>query len=101
MWRAARSGMEGDLLDFPLCRPVPATVLVAQTVDELRPELEALGDWEQIQHLSRVACSRDGSAARQRRALGRRGWLPDVVDLLLAETRSVAAGSLPFPPGPG
>jgi carboxylate-amine ligase len=107
MWRAARSGIEGDLLDFPLCRPVTAALLVGQTVDRLRAELEALGDWEQIQHLSEMACRRDGSPVRQRGALGRRGSLYDVVDLLLAETRGVATGSLPSrssltrPPRPG
>ena len=107
MWRAARSGMEGDLLDFPLCRPVPATVLVGRTVEGLRAELEALGDWDQIQHLTEMACCRDGSAVRQRRALGRRGRLHDVVDLLLAETRSGGTGSqasrssLTRPPRPG
>jgi YbdK family carboxylate-amine ligase len=53
MWRAARCGMEGELLDFALGRPVPATVLVSRTVDGLRPELEA---W--------VTGSRSSSSAR-------------------------------------
>jgi carboxylate-amine ligase len=93
MWRAARSGLEGDLLDLPRSPvPVPAAVAVERLVDDLRPQLEELGDWEQVFDLSVQALSRGSSAARQRRAMARRGRISDVVDLVVADTRGGATG---------
>ncbi len=89
-WRAARSGLEGDLVD--LADPsgptlVPPSQLVERLVNELRPELEAAGDWKQVLELSQRALAAGSSAARQRRMFGWRGELTDVVDGLLAQTR--------------
>ncbi|RAK38193.1 carboxylate-amine ligase [Actinoplanes lutulentus] len=96
MWRAARSGLEGDLLDLPRSPvPVPAAVAVERLIGELRPQLEELGDWEQVFDLSLRTLSRGSSAARQRRALARRGRLADVVDLLVADTRGGVVGTGP------
>lgn len=93
MWRAARSGLEGDLLDLPRSPvPVPAAVAVERLVGDLRPQLEELGDWEQVFDLSVQTLSRGSSASRQRRAMGRRGRISDVVDLLIADTRGGATG---------
>ncbi|MGK5678235.1 glutamate--cysteine ligase [Actinoplanes sp. URMC 104] len=93
MWRAARSGLEGDLLDLPRSpEPVPAAVAVERLVGDLRPQLEELGDWEQVFDLSVRALSRGSSAARQRRAMARRGRISDVVDLVVADTRGGATG---------
>ncbi|WP_250033199.1 carboxylate--amine ligase/circularly permuted type 2 ATP-grasp protein [Paractinoplanes maris] len=93
MWRAARSGLEGDLLDLPRSiEPIPAAVAVERLVGDLRPQLEELGDWEQVFDLSVRALSRGSSAARQRRALARRGRISDVVDLMVADTRGGATG---------
>ncbi|WP_306209933.1 carboxylate--amine ligase/circularly permuted type 2 ATP-grasp protein [Actinoplanes sp. RD1] len=93
MWRAARSGLEGDLLDLPRSPvPVPAAVAVERLVGDLRPELEELGDWEQVFDLSVQTLSRGSSAARQRRAMSRRGRISDVVDLIVADTRGGATG---------
>ncbi|MFB9695834.1 glutamate--cysteine ligase [Amorphoplanes digitatis] len=93
MWRAARSGLEGDLLDLPRSPvPVPAAVAVERLVGDLRPQLEELGDWDQVFDLSVQMLSRGSSAARQRRAMGRRGRISDVVDLLVADTRGGATG---------
>ncbi|MGH3932281.1 MAG: glutamate--cysteine ligase, partial [Pseudonocardiaceae bacterium] len=93
-WRAARSGLEGDLVD--LANPLGPTLvapslLVERLVNELRPELEAAGDWAQVLELSERAVAEGSSSARQRRMFGRRGELTDVVDGLLAQTR----GELP------
>lgn len=97
MWRAARSGLDGDLVDAATLRPVPAREVLTELQAELRPELEELGDWEQVRSLTEIARHRAGSAARQRRALGRHGRLRDVVDLILDETRGAppAAGLTP------
>jgi carboxylate-amine ligase len=93
MWRAARSGLEGELLDLPRSPvPVPAAVAVERLVGDLRPQLEELGDWEQVFDLSVQALSRGSSAARQRRAMTRRGRISDVVDLVVADTRGGATG---------
>ncbi len=92
MWRAARSGLEGDLLDPRSPEPVPAAVAVERLVGDLRPQLEELGDWEQVFDLSVRALSRGSSAARQRRAMARRGRISDVVDLIVADTRGGATG---------
>ncbi len=93
MWRAARSGLEGDLLGLPHSpNPVPAAVAVERLVGDLRPQLEELGDWEQVFDLSVRALSRGSSAARQRRAMARRGRISDVVDLIVADTRGGATG---------
>ncbi len=90
-WRAARSGLEGDLVD--LANPsgptlVPPSLLVERLISELRPQLDASGDWKQVLELSQRALAVGSSAARQRRMFGRRGELTDVVDGLLAQTRS-------------
>ncbi len=92
-WRAARSGLEGDLID--LANPsgpalVPPSVLVERLVSDLRPELDELGDWKQVFELSQRALALGSSSARQRRRFGRRGELTDVVDGLLARTRGEA-----------
>jgi carboxylate-amine ligase len=87
LWRAARSGLEGDLLDLPRSsHPVPATAAVTRLIADLRPTLEASGDFEQVRDLARWALDRGSSASRQRRAYGHRGRLSDVVDLLVQET---------------
>jgi carboxylate-amine ligase len=92
MWRAARSGLEGDLLDLPRSpAPVPAAVAVELLVAGLRPQLEAEGDWEQVSDLALQVLSRGSSAAAQRRAYTRRGRLSDVVDLVVEHTRGGAA----------
>jgi len=53
MWRAARSGLEGDLLDLPRSpAPIPAAAAVERLIGDLRPQLEELGDWEQVFDLS-------------------------------------------------
>ncbi len=98
MWRAARSGLEGDLLDLPRSPvPVPAAVAVERLIADLRPYLEAGGDFDQVTDLALQALSRGSSAARQRRALSRRGRLSDVVDLVVADTRGGATAVAPPP----
>ncbi|MFC7527450.1 glutamate--cysteine ligase [Actinoplanes sp. GCM10030250] len=95
MWRAARSGLEGDLLDLPRSPvPIPAPLAVERLIGELRPQLEQLGDWDQVYDLSLRALSQGSSSARQRRVLARRGRLSDVVDMLVTDTRGgvTAAG---------
>ena len=92
-WRAARSGLEGDLVDPVGGELISPGLLLGRLVDSLRPHLEALGDYEQVSELSQMALSRGSAAARQRRRFGLRGELTDVVDGLLATTQGI---TLPF-----
>ena len=92
-WRAAQSGLEGNLVDLATATPVPAHQLIGQLLADLRPALESTGDWELITGLTESALARGSSAARQRAACAR-GGLQKVVDTLLTETRT-GTGWLP------
>src|SRR5271170_2667206 len=86
LWRAARSGLEDELVDVSAPASRPAAEVVTELVDLLRPQLETSGDWDTVTQLTRQALIAGTSSARQRRALRRRGRLTDVVDQLIAET---------------
>jgi carboxylate-amine ligase len=90
MWRAARSGLEGELVDPGAPRAVPAGVRIRGMVDELRPELEAHGDWEIVRALAEAALAGGSAAAWQREAFRRTRRIEDVVDLVMAVTRGEA-----------
>jgi carboxylate-amine ligase len=99
MWRAARSGLEGELVDLSGPRSVPAGALVRGMVTDLRPELEAEGtpgggSWDVVRDLCESALGRGSAAARQREALRRRHRIIDVVDLIVAETTGRSEGRL-------
>lgn len=85
-WRAARSGLEGTLVDIHGPAGEPAAEVVTGLVESLRPQLESAGDWELVSELTWRVLTAGSSAARQRRALRRRGRLTDVVDQLIDET---------------
>jgi carboxylate-amine ligase len=85
-WRAARSGLEGDLVDVLTPAARPATQVMTAFIDALRAQLEESGDWPQVHELADLALRAGTSAARQRRAMQCRGELTDVVDQLIAET---------------
>jgi glutamate---cysteine ligase / carboxylate-amine ligase len=94
IWRAARSGLEGDLVELTgSARPIPAAAAVRGLVERLRPQLEFDDSYEQIAALAERALSRGSAADRQRRSFARRGRFADVVDMLLEETRD---GRVPF-----
>ena len=86
-WRAAQSGLQGDLVHPVTGTPVPAHQLIGQFLAELRPALESAGDWELVAGLTRSALARGSSAARQRAARAS-GGLRNVVDNQVAETRA-------------
>jgi carboxylate-amine ligase len=86
-WRAAQSGLEGNLVDPVTAAPVPARRLIGQLLAELQPALESAGDWELVTELTTSALARGSSAARQRAARASGGFRT-VVDTLVAETRA-------------
>ncbi|HEX6472179.1 MAG TPA: glutamate--cysteine ligase [Streptosporangiaceae bacterium] len=89
-WRAARSGLEGELVDPADLLPRPAAQVIHRLLADLRPRLEATGDWELIAELAESSLSRGSSAARQRDAYAR-GGPHAVVDMLVTETRANTA----------
>lgn len=102
-WRAARSGLESDLVDLnheggPAL--VPVSTMVDTLLTTLREPLEEAGDWAQVDELAGAALARGSAAARQRRSFGRRGEYRDVVDSLLAETLGEPQPRTPPPSAP-
>ncbi|MEO3783771.1 carboxylate--amine ligase/circularly permuted type 2 ATP-grasp protein [Actinocorallia sp. B10E7] len=86
-WRAARAGLEGELVDPLEGRAKPARQVVRETLDALRPALESTGDWDLTCELAESSLRRGTSAARQRSAFAT-GGLEAVVDQLVSETRA-------------
>ncbi|MGW4319608.1 carboxylate-amine ligase [Streptomyces sp. NPDC004684] len=84
-WRAARSGLEGPLVDPVTRRAVPARVALLGMLARLRPALEASGDWETVHGLLERALAEGSAAHRLRRAAGH-GGLAAAVRLLVADT---------------
>jgi carboxylate-amine ligase len=83
-WRAARYGVDGELVDLAERTTAPAVDVVQALLAHLRPALEEDGDWEEVGAiLDRVLHGGNG-AVRQRAAFARRGDLDDVLQLLLA-----------------
>jgi carboxylate-amine ligase len=99
MWQAARGGLAGELLDLG-AHPerLPAAQAVRQLAVSLRPQLEELGDWHDVEGLLEQTLARGNSADRQRAAYAERGELDDVVDLVVKETHGPASGELPTLP---
>ncbi|GAA2233916.1 carboxylate--amine ligase/circularly permuted type 2 ATP-grasp protein [Herbiconiux moechotypicola] len=96
MWQAARSGLSGDLLDDTAHpRPTAAGHAVRHLIRRLRPQLEELGDHEEVLHLAEALLTRGNSADRQRAAFAERGSLDDVVRLVVDETHGPASGLEP------
>ena len=85
-WRAARYGVEGDLVDVVEQRSMPAQKMVAAFLDFIGPALDEFGERDEVVGLVE-ATMRDGTgAARQRRAFARAGRPEDVVDYIVDQT---------------
>ena len=94
IWQAARGGLSGVLLDGAVHpRPLPAAVIVRRLLHRLRPQLEELGDWDEVAELTETALARGNSADRQRTAFVERGELDDVMRLVVEETHGPAGGA--------
>lgn len=85
-WRAARYGLDADLIDTQEERAVPAPELIEKLLNFLRPVLEERAEWDEIHSLVRETLARGTGASRQRAAFARAGRLEDVVDLIVTET---------------
>ncbi len=85
-WRAARHGLDAELIDTVSTRALPAREMVENLLDYLRPSLEAHREWEEISSLVHETMDRGTGAARQREAFARGQSLKDVVDFIVGET---------------
>lgn len=85
-WRAARSGLSGDLVDPVRVEALPAGALVDRLVEYVRPTLTDHGEAATVGDLLAAARARGTAADRQRAALDRANDLHDVVTLLIDET---------------
>ena len=87
-WRAARFGLEGELVDVVGERSVPASELLETLLDFLRPALDDHGEWDVVSDLVDRLVKDGTGAARQRQAFERAGELEDVVDFVVDATRT-------------
>lgn len=86
-WRAARYGINDDLIDVVAQQSIPAVTLMEKMLASLRPALEAEGAWEEVSSLVQETLQRGNGAMRQRAAFSRNERIEDVVALLVAETK--------------
>jgi glutamate---cysteine ligase / carboxylate-amine ligase len=85
-WRAARYGLDGELVDLGEMASVPAAALVESLLAHVRPALEDFGEWDEVAALTRETLARGSAARRQREVFARNQRLEDVVDFVIAET---------------
>lgn len=86
MWQAAKSGIEGPLLDPGTSRPRPAAEVLAALLDHVGLALDTFGDREEVVDGVARVLSRGNGATRQRAVLARTGSWSDVVEDLARET---------------
>jgi carboxylate-amine ligase len=87
-WRAARSGLTGDLVSPESGRPVPARTAVDELVRHVSPALAAAGDLDWVtEHLATLL--ERGTGAQQQRAWRREG--ADDAELVRRAVRSTLA----------
>lgn len=84
-WRAARHGLEGELVDLSECRAVPAGDMVERLLAFLRPDLEEHGEWDHVAGLVRQQVEQ-GSGARRQREAAERGGVVAVATALVDQT---------------
>ena len=84
-WRAARSGLTGQLVDPLSWRSRPAPEVVSLLADHVAAALDDSGDAAVVHDLL-VRLLVEGSSAQRQRAVWARGSIEDVVDALVAET---------------
>ncbi|HEU5151351.1 MAG TPA: hypothetical protein VFU19_12685, partial [Iamia sp.] len=86
LWRAARYGLDGELLDVRSLASRPAEKVVDDLVERLAPHLEALGDRERVTAGVEHIRAEGTGAERQRRAYAERDEIDDVTEMIAAVT---------------
>lgn len=85
-WRAARYGLDADLIDVEGGRSLPARDVIEKLLAFVRESLEEFGEWKEVAALARQTIERGNGAARQRAILASTGQHEQVVDFIVAET---------------
>jgi carboxylate-amine ligase len=78
-WRAARSGVRGELLDPLTMRPRPAAEVVGALLDHVDEALVEAGDAERARETAESVLREGNGAVVQRRLLEEKGSLGAVV----------------------
>ena len=86
-WRAARYGIDAEIIQGDAGQLVGATDAVRLLVEELRPIAERLGCLKELEHNAAIL-DHGPSYLRQRAVVAGGGELVDVVDSLIAELRT-------------
>jgi carboxylate-amine ligase len=84
-WRAARSGLEADLVDLDRDEERPAREAVLALVELVGPAASRLGCTAELREVERL-CERGDGAAEQRRIYEEKGTLRDLAQWLAAQT---------------
>lgn len=87
-WRAARYGLEGELIDVHAEQAIPAHTYITAFLEFVGPALQANGDLNEVSALVHEMLQRGNGAMRQRDVYRRTNSLVDVVDFAVAETRA-------------
>ena len=85
-WRAARYGLEDELVDVLAERTAPARDLIERFLTFLRPALEAEGDWEHISRLVVRTLEHGNGSMRQRALFQKTRSMANVVQYIIDET---------------
>jgi carboxylate-amine ligase len=85
-WRAARYGLDADLIDLYSEKVVPAHKLIKQMLTLLRPALESSGAWYEVSTLVNATLHNGNGAARQRAIYHHTNSYAAVVNFIVAET---------------
>lgn len=86
VWRAARYGESGKLLDAAGEVLVPAWEMLSNMMEFIGPVLRERGEWDEVTALLEQVRRRGTGASRQLAVYESTGRLEDVVDLIVAET---------------
>jgi carboxylate-amine ligase len=84
-WRAIRSGIEGELIDFGKQKSIPLRLLMGELIEFVDDIAEQLGTQEEIAHIHQIL-KRGTSAERQLQTFQETQSLEAVVDMLIEDT---------------
>ncbi len=85
-WRAARYGLNDQLVNVQAERIVPAPELINQMLAFLRPALESSRAWDEVSTLVNTTLQNGNGATRQRAIYRDTGSYQAVVDFIVEET---------------
>ena len=85
-WRAARSGLEAELIDANHEKCVSARERIEQLLTFVRPALQELEEWNEVYEITQKVLKHGTSAARQREIYQRTESFEKVMEFVIQET---------------